>query len=203
MTGPRAWAGVGHHPALLLGRAQHGWPVRPLLPVRRRSSGGGAVLSGPWLLWGLLRLPRTHPVLQQGPARAARWFGGVHRDWLQAQGVAAAMLYEGPVRDHWACFGGLGPGEVLVQGRKLTGIAQTWRRAHVLLCSGTLVATPPWPLLCDALGRPQAEGAELAACTVSTRECLLQAPPSAAWARSLAAALLDAAQVAGAASGSR
>lgn len=58
----------------------------------------------------------------------------------------------------------------MVQGRKLVGISQTWRRKRALLWSGTLVRAVPWPLLCDAMARPADQSGELAATTISMEE---------------------------------
>lgn len=187
---PRAWALAGGKPAIVLGRSQHGLQVVPVLPVRRRASGGGAVLAGPWMLRAAVRLPRDHALVRHGPGTLARWIGRIHLGWLQAHGLAGAHLHEGPTQEHWACFAGRSAGEVLVGGRKLTGIAQAWQRSSVLATAGTLVYPPPWDALCDALGRPAADAAELMDLTASLGECLEAAVDAAAWARSLKAALL-------------
>lgn len=169
----------------MLGRAQRGVATSPVLPVRQRSGGGGAVLAGPWLLRTAVLLPPAHALVGRGPAAAARWFGNVHRQWLQAQGIVAATLYDGPTVDHWACFAGRGPGEVVVEGRKMVGIAQTWRRRAVLLVAGTLVSPPPWPLLCAALRRPHVEVDMLDAVTVSAGDCLGHEVNAGTWADAL------------------
>jgi lipoate-protein ligase A len=186
---PRAWAQPGNRPLVVLGRSQQGWPVHRVLAVRQRASGGGAVLSGPWMLRSAVRLPRDHPLLKRGPAAAARWFGDLHLEWLQAQGVRGLERYEGPLQDHWSCFSGRGPGEVLVDGRKLVGIAQRWRRRDALLSAGTLLTVPPWESLCAALGRAPAVADELARDTVAIAECLGHAPDPMHWAGSLRHAL--------------
>lgn len=59
----------------------------------------------------------------------------------------------------------------------------------VLPCAGTLLAPPPWRLLCDALGQPRGEAERLAATTVSLAECLPQAADPRRLASALAAAL--------------
>lgn len=166
---PRCWVGAGTRATIVLGRAQHGLQVRPLLPVRRRASGGGAMLDGPWLLRALVRLPREHALAQHGPAPLARWLGELHRQWLLTRGIAARM-HSGASPDHWACFAGRGPGELLVDDRKLVGIAQTWRRSSVSIGAATLLHPAPWLLLCDAFGQPET-AARLAAATISLREC--------------------------------
>jgi len=186
---PRAWASPGRAPAVVLGRSQRALDLVPVLPVRHRASGGGAVLTGPWLLRAALRLPRTHLLVRDGPLPLARWFGRVHLRWLQTLGLGDARLHSGGSREHWACFGGQGPGEVFVHGRKLAGIAQAWRRSSVLLVSGTQLSAAPWPLLCTSFRRPPDEARELARATIALDECLGCPVDVLACARSLRAAL--------------
>lgn len=179
----------GRSAVVVLGRGQHHLATDPGLPVRRRASGGGAVLSGPWLLRALVVLPRSHALARDGLMATARWYGEVHHHWLRAQGIADATLYRGPTLDHWACFAGLGPGEVRVGDRKLVGIAQLWKRRHVLLSAGTLLAPPPWSRLCQSLGQPADQAAMLVARSVSAQDCVGRPVDAQAWARSLAGAL--------------
>lgn len=177
----------GRFPVVVLGAGQ-----RALLPGCRlrahlRASGGGAVLSGPWLLRATVVLPRSHPLVQDGIVAAARWLGALHCQWLQAQGVEGAAVYDGASVEHWACHAGRSAGEVLVGGRKIVGVAQAWRRASVTLSAGTLVAPAPWTLLCDALGAPDGDAADIAARTTTAEDCLRRplAPAAAAELRAL------------------
>jgi lipoate-protein ligase A len=179
----------GRAAQLVLGRAQRALPTDGSLPVRWRSSGGGAVLSGPWLLRALVVLPRSHALAQEGLAATALWYGDVHRGWLHEQGIADAAFYRGPTLHHWACFAGRGPGELLVGERKIVGIAQTWKRRYVLLSAATLLAPSPWHLLCRAMGRPAADAALLSARTTSAQDCLAAPVDPLAWARGLHTAL--------------
>lgn len=159
----------GARAAIVLGRSQRGIRVNGPLPVRHRASGGGAVLTGPWLLRAAVLLPAGHPWVRQGPCAAGRTLGEVHAIWLRSLGVDA-VLHEGPVLAHWACYAGRAPGEVLVADRKVTGIAQAWRRSEVLLSAGTLLQPPPWGILCAAMGRPRAEADSIAASSVTLQE---------------------------------
>ena len=147
------------------------------------------MLTGPWLLRSAVRLPRSHVLLRNGPAALALWLGGIHLDWLQDLGIADARLHRGPAREHWGCFGGRIGGEVLVGDRKITGIAQVWRRSGVLVSAGTLLHPPPWSLLCLALGRPASEAVEFVRATVSIRQCVAGSAQAQEWARSLRAVL--------------
>lgn len=188
MRTPLVLAAVSTHAGLSLGRAQRGEASTLQVPCRVRSSGGGAVLLGPWLLRAVLVLPAEHPRLRQGPAGAALWFGALHRDWLRGHGIDAEC-HEGATTPHWACFAGRTPGEVLVDGRKLTGIAQTWRRERVQLWSGTLLSPVPWPLLCNELQRRIDHAQALAESTTTVQACLGHAPDARRWAAELTARL--------------
>lgn len=179
----------GRSALVVPGRAQHRWQADCSLPVRRRSSGGGAVLSGPWLLRALVVLPRSHVLAQHGLVAAARWYGDVHCRWLRGQGIVDAALHAGPTVDHWACFAGRGPGEVVIGERKIVGIAQTWKLERVLLSAATLISPPPWNLLCRAMRQPADDAAVLAARATSAQDCLGQPIDPQAWARSLGSAL--------------
>lgn len=130
-----------------------------------RESGGGAVLTGPWLLGVSVVLPREHEWLGEGLLESYRRLGMVHAAVLAKLGVAAQLLAPWQVeeandrlgpRADWACFGSLSPWELVdAQGRKLVGLAQRRRRTGVLLVAGTLIATPSWPMLCEAMGQTQ------------------------------------------------
>lgn len=191
MQKPMALAAVSSHAGLSLGRSQRGDAAGVQWPCRLRSSGGGAVLLGPWLLRAVLVLPALHPRLRQGPAAAALWFGALHRDWLRGHGIDA-HCHEGPLSSHWACFAGRAPGEVLVDGRKLTGVAQTWRHDRVQLWSGTLLSPVPWSMLCRELNRRVEHAQVLAETTTTVQCCLGYAPEAARWAAELATRLRDA-----------
>lgn len=124
-------------PALILGSSQRfNLPrdahseIEGILIVNRRS-GGGAVLVMPndpiWLdVW----IPRGDPLWDIDIVRSTHWIG----DWwvrvLEAFGVKQLFVYRTrPTKSVLAdiiCFAGLGPGEVSVANRKLTGVAQ-WR----------------------------------------------------------------------------
>lgn len=175
----------GRAAIVVLGSAQRELWTDAKLPVRVRSSGGGAVLSGPWLLRDAVVLPRSHALGRHGPAAAARWYGDIHCRWLRAQGIGAAALYQGAAMDHWACFAGRVAGEVLVGNRKMVGIAQAWRGQTITLCAGTLIAPAPWALLCDSLGRPRDAAVALVALTIDAQEYLRRPVDARAWADAL------------------
>jgi lipoate-protein ligase A len=134
-----------------------------------RQAGGGAVLTGPWMVSTSIILPHGHPQLGASLVGCYRWLGQLHAAALAGIGVPARAL---PAQDlplanatievpavSWACFGGLSPWEVVGENyRKLVGLAQRRRHAGVLLVAGTLVGTVDWRLLCDVMGYPEDEG---------------------------------------------
>lgn len=124
-------------PALVLGSAQessvvdHDAAAAAGVELARRASGGGAVLLVPdEVLWCDLVVPAGDPRADLDVVRAARWVGDAWVDALRALGVGAGALVRhegGLVRSRWSdlvCFAGVGPGEVLLGGRKVVGISQ-------------------------------------------------------------------------------
>jgi lipoate-protein ligase A len=114
--------------ALVLGSTQATVEVSGLA-VCRRKSGGGAVLVRPGeVLWIDVLIPRTDDLWDEDVGRAAHWLG---RTWAQALGQGVVHT-GGLVPTFWSsqiCFAGVGPGEVLIDGRKVVGISQ--RRTRV------------------------------------------------------------------------
>ncbi len=110
-------------------------------PVVRRRSGGGVVLVGPDVTWVDLLVPRGDPLWDDDVVRAAVWVGRSWRRALEALGVRGATVHTGGLEtgSHGAlvCFAGVGPGEVLVGGRKLVGVSQRrdprWIRIQTLV----------------------------------------------------------------------
>ncbi len=155
----------------MLGCSQHS--LRPLAEVRlpagvellERATGGGAVLIGPWLVGVSVVLPPDHAWVCGGLLDSYRSFALLHVGVLAALGVPAQAVPPAEVGGtaartgapvDWACFGGLGPWELIDdQGRKLTGLAQRRQHSGVLLVAGSLVSAPPWANLCMALGHDE------------------------------------------------
>jgi len=124
-------------PALVLGSTQPAAVVDPLRAVRagidvlRRRSGGGAVLVRPGNpVWIDLWVPRGDPLWSDDVVRAAEWVGEWWAAGLEEAGASDVQVHSGgSVASPWShliCFAGVGPGEVVVGGRKLVGISQ-WR----------------------------------------------------------------------------
>jgi lipoate---protein ligase len=165
------------------------------ITVIPRMAGGGAVLTGPWMLSASVVLPHGHPLLSSSLVDSYRWLGDVFAGVLRRQGFAchaitpaeAARLQAQRGSDalDWACYGGYSPWEVVAGGRKLVGLAQVRRRTGVLLAAGLLLDEPDWPLLVGAMGRPAQDAAGLAACNTSCTR--LRGPGD--WAETLAGPL--------------
>ena len=115
-------------PTLVLGSAQRDVCVGPGIAVVRRRSGGGAVLLRPdGVLWVDVLLPRNDVLWDEDVGRSTWWLGEAWSAALADLGIDGAVhrgpLEPGPWGD-LVCFAGVGPGEVLVGGRKSVGISQ-------------------------------------------------------------------------------
>ncbi|PVY57065.1 lipoate-protein ligase A [Simplicispira sp. 125] len=171
------------------------------MPVLVRASGGGAVLTGPWMLGLSVALPPDHPLATSGPVGSYRWLGEDLAQVLRGAGLVGAhavspesLRATGPPQRpqgvDWACFGGLSPWEVLTaDGRKLVGLAQVRKRTGVLLVGGVLLEASPWALLCRTLARGSGDAQQLAQLTSSCREELDASFDAQALERSVAEAL--------------
>jgi len=136
----RLWWFEVERPALVLGSTQGGSVVDPDALVEAgtdvvtRRSGGGAVLVAPGAVtWVDVLLPAGDAQWSDDVGRSFHWLGRVWARVLDRLGWSRAEVHEGPmVRTAWSdlvCFAGIGPGEVLVDGRKVVGIAQRRTRA--------------------------------------------------------------------------
>jgi lipoate-protein ligase A len=121
-------------PALVLGSTQPATIADALaleafdVELARRRSGGGAVLLVPGqTLWVDVEIPRSDPLWDDDVGRAFHWVGHAWADALATFGVDASVHTGGALETPWSravCFGGVGAGEVLVDGRKLVGLSQ-------------------------------------------------------------------------------
>jgi lipoate---protein ligase len=122
------------------------------MPVVRRRSGGGAVVVGPGhVMWGDVEIAAGDFLWEPDVGRGAWWVGD---SWAAALGdveVSGATVHRGPsVVTRWSrkvCFAGVGPGEVLVGGRKSVGIAQRRTRTSSRLQFAVLLRWDPGALL--------------------------------------------------------
>jgi len=141
-------------PALVLGSSQPQTDVdtdaaaAAGLEVVRRRSGGGAVLVGPGqVVWVDLLIPVGDPLWDQDVARAAWWVGEAWATALEAIDVGPPQVWKRAMRtSRWSgrvCFGGVGPGEVLVGGRKVVGVSQRRTSEGALFQTAGLLAWDP------------------------------------------------------------
>ncbi len=194
VTQPRFRVWTYAQPGIVLGCSQRKYldgvlARRPQgVDVLQRPSGGGAVLTGPWMVSASVVLPLDHPWVQGRIPDSYQALGQLHVDVLGHLGVPCTALPAGDVAQanprtgalvDWACYGSLAPWEVVdARTRKLVGLAQRRQRTGVLLVAGTLVTVPDWPLLCHALGF-DGDAAAMARRTVACEQ-LTAHPPSAA-----------------------
>lgn len=156
--GRRVWVQEVTGPALVLGSTQPLDGVdgeaaaRAGVEVVRRRSGGGAVLVEPGgVVWVDVVVPPGDPLWDDDVGRAAHWIGQVWTRALAAVGVAGGQVHrDGLVTTPWSrqvCFGGLGPGEVTVAGRKVVGVSQRRTRAGARFQCAALLRWEPSDLV--------------------------------------------------------
>lgn len=108
--------------------------------LARRRSGGGAVLLEPGgQVWVDVWVPRGDRLWSDDPRRSAELVGDWWAAALQSCGARDVRVHRSgsvpaPGSD-LVCFAGLGPGEVIVDGAKLVGLAQ-WRSRQGTLVHG-------------------------------------------------------------------
>jgi lipoate---protein ligase len=122
------------------------------LSVVRRRSGGGAVLVGPGdVVWLDILVPAGDALWVDDVGRACWWLGDAWIGALASVGLPGGQAWRGPmVRSDWSdrvCFAGLGAGEVMLDGRKLVGIAQRRTRAGALFQCAVPIQWDPLPLV--------------------------------------------------------
>lgn len=174
--------------AVVLGRGQAralAAASTPDVEVLLRFSGGGAVLLDPTLVNLDVLVPAGHPLLA-GDLGAV--FLRVGRAWAAALadlGLDGVTVHTGPATadrrgDARAqllaavCYATLGRGEVLVDGRKLVGLAQRRRQPGALVQCGLLRRWAPGPLLAALGADPDDE--EVARAAVGLDEVLAARP---------------------------
>jgi lipoate---protein ligase len=148
-------------PALILGKGQPAFHVdsdachEAGVSLLRRSSGGTAVLMTRDLLMLDVALPNNHLLYAADVTKSYRWFGEVWVAALHTFGLPARTLSTQEARDdaqnldpfsRRVCFGGLSPYEVVVNHRKIVGLAQIRRRSGVLIQSGIYMHLEPYRL---------------------------------------------------------
>lgn len=142
--------------AVVLGSTQRPEVVAPAadrVGVVRRRSGGGAVLVSPddpvWIdVW----VPVGDPLWTADVTRAFAWLGAAWGSALESLGLTGVGV-QGPepgACTPWStlvCFGGIGAGEVTVDGRKAVGLAQRRDRHGAWFHGACLLRWDPSDLL--------------------------------------------------------
>ncbi|WP_158296515.1 lipoyl protein ligase domain-containing protein [Nocardioides albidus] len=133
------WSFEPDGPALVLGSAQDHTTADAAataaagVDVVRRRSGGGAVHVDPArCVWLDVVVPRHDPRWSDDLRESVYWLGEAWRRALATLGVESELYRGGLEQTPWGrlvCFAALGPGEVLVEGRKLVGISQRRTKA--------------------------------------------------------------------------
>ena len=94
----------------------------------RRHSGGGLVWLDPEIsAWVDVFVPTGDPLWRSDVGKAFHWLGHRLAAAFTDLGIPAEAhvgAYEAGPSDGLVCFASLGPGEVVVEGRKLVGISQ-------------------------------------------------------------------------------
>ena len=121
-------------PSLVLGSTQpdgdvdHEAATAAGVDVARRRSGGGAVLLVPGQqLWVDVEIPKGDALWVEDVGRSFDWLGRAWRDAAELVGVRARVHEGALVETRWSrvvCFAGIGPGELVVEDRKVVGISQ-------------------------------------------------------------------------------
>lgn len=140
------WVNHVAGPALVLGSTQRDLSIvnvdeckRRGIDIVRRRSGGGAVLLMPaQATWFDVIIPTGAPGWAQDVHAPMVWLGERFAAACRAAGVMESLTVNDKpmVRTEWSnlvCFDGIGPGEVLLDGRKLLGISQRRTRAALRL----------------------------------------------------------------------
>lgn len=178
-----SWSTVAT-PALVLGRSAGIPPVDMAaaraagVAVVRRTSGGGPVLWDAGLVGLDVIVPPGHELAPADVVETYRWLGEAVARALRALGLPGVSVAEvpdaraaarAPGPASAACYGGISPFEVLVEGRKVLGLSQARRRPGTLLQAGVLLDVDG-PLTARLMGRDAAFGAALARHAAGLRE---------------------------------
>ncbi|PZS10640.1 MAG: ligase [Chloroflexi bacterium] len=142
---PTLWWHAAQRNTLILGAGQR--DTAPGASPVRRSSGGTAVWATPEVLGLDVALPHGHRLAPADIVEGYRWLGETWVEALRLLDIQGRTVSIAEAREahqatnltaevRGACFGGLSPYEVVVDGRKIVGFAQVRRQRGVLLQAG-------------------------------------------------------------------
>lgn len=161
-----AWVLEPGRPALVLGSSQKPEQVdlraaaaSGVEVVRRRSGGGAVWVPTSGCLWVDVVVPRHDPRWDDDVRASTWWLGEAWAEALREVGLDAELYRDGLEKTDWGrlvCFGALGPGEVLVDGRKAVGISQRRTREGARFQCIVYAAWEPDAVL-DLLELPEAD----------------------------------------------
>ncbi|WP_408897123.1 lipoyl protein ligase domain-containing protein [Nocardioides sp. R1-1] len=133
------WSFEPSHRALVLGSAQdhtvadaEATAAAGVAVVRRRSGGGAVYVDPARSVWLDVVVPRGDTRWSDDVRQATYWLGEAWQRALAALDLDAELYRGGLEQTPWGrlvCFAALGPGEVLLAGRKVVGISQRRTRA--------------------------------------------------------------------------
>ena len=137
---PEVWVFEVERPAVVLGSLQsvdvldEAACAAAGVEIARRRSGGGVVLLEPGgMVWFdvIVPAPRLHAVGVGDDVRSSMiWLGNLVAAAAGELGIEGVDVHRGPpVGSRDICFAGIGPGEVVLDGRKLVGVSQRRTRA--------------------------------------------------------------------------
>ncbi len=135
--------------------------------VHHRRSGGGAVLVVPGeTVWVEVWVPAQDPLFDADVRRSFAWLGAAWVDALEDLGIPEKYIssHDGPLQagsyGRLVCFAGIGPGEVMVGGRKVVGLSQRRVREGARFQCAALLRWDP-ERVADLLMLEREERAEL------------------------------------------
>jgi lipoate-protein ligase A len=137
-----------------------GWDL-----VRRRSGGGAVLVAVDDPVWIDVWVPSGDPLATSDVTAAFAWLGDTWAAALRRIGLTGIDVQgRGPGTctrwSHQVCFGGIGSGEVTVEGRKVVGLSQRRNRHGAWFHGACLVRWEPTDLLAVlAIGDGEREAA--------------------------------------------
>jgi lipoate-protein ligase A len=123
--------------------------------VRRRSGGGAVLVRRRQVVW--IDVVAPHGIGPDDVRGSMEWIGACWAEAIDTLVDGEIVVHRGAmVATDWSdvvCFAGIGPGEVLVDGRKFVGLSQR-RSRHGIRVQGMFHLAPTTAPLCSVLRTP-------------------------------------------------